>query len=285
MSAMSEKARDAAKSKVSRLTSADPHTKTDASDWTPPESMHASAKTGMRPLSRRAYRAGGKVSGEAAKAHAGRKPRKSGGMTASEFVNRDVKAANQERPGEKFDGGMKKGGRAKKMVGGPMMARQMGARVGNGAPGTATGHPFVQMRAAGGKVHAKSCECKKCGGGAVGRASGGRTNAEMIGARPEGGRSPRASGGRTKKGSTNVNIIIAQPKSGAPMAAGPMPPPGPGGPVGLHQGAPPPMAPPGAAAPMGPPPMGRKSGGRAGYPIDAGAGGGRGRLEKARAYG
>jgi hypothetical protein len=86
----------------------------------------------------------------------------------------------------------------------------------------------------------------------------------------------------------NVNIIITQPGG----MKGPMPPSGavappPGGPVGLHQGMPPPMPPPGAAPPMGampPPGLARKSGGRA-YPIKDGAGGGKGRLEKIRAYG
>jgi hypothetical protein len=52
----------------------------------------------------------------------------------------------------------------------------------------------------------------------------------------------------------------------------------------MHQGMPPPMPPGGAPPPMGPPMMGRKHGGRA-YPIEHGAGGGKGRLEKARAYG
>jgi len=284
MSEMSEKARSQAKAKVNRLTSTDPHQKVDASSWTPPEPMNAEVKTGMRPISRNKYKSGGKVHGEASKMHAGRKPRKSGGsaMTADSYMNRDMKEANQERDGIKHDGGMKKGGRAKKMAGGPMMGRPhpgMQPRVGNAAP-----RPGMRpiMRAAGGKVHEKECKCAKCMGGAVKKAAGGPIS--YGGSRPEGGRIARAKGGRAKKG-TNINIIIA-PGGGAAKPAMPMPPPGmpPGGPVGLHQGAPPPMPPPGASAPMGPPPMGRKSGGRA-YPIDSGAGGGLGRLEKARAYG
>jgi hypothetical protein len=119
----------------------------------------------------------------------------------------------------------------------------------------------------------------------------------QAGARPQGGRIARASGGKAKKG-MNVNIIITQQPGGMARGAPPvpprpmMPPPGPG-PVGLHQAAPPPpaaMGPPAAAGagappPMGPPPMmPRKSGGRA-YPIKDGAGGGKGRLQKIRAYG
>jgi hypothetical protein len=118
------------------------------------------------------------------------------------------------------------------------------------------------------------------------------------GTRPVAGRLARKGGGRAKKG-TNINIIIAPQGGGG--AKPPMPPmgaPPPGGmPPGLHQGAPPPPPPaamgPGAPAPAGMP-MGRKTGGRTlekgggklvkpgKYPIDSGAGGGLGRLEKAK---
>ena len=74
MSVASEKAREAAKAKVERLTTADPHQKVDGSSWTPAEAMENEAKVGMRPLSRAKYRKGGRVSGETAKMHAGRKP-------------------------------------------------------------------------------------------------------------------------------------------------------------------------------------------------------------------
>jgi hypothetical protein len=129
------------------------------------------------------------------------------------------------------------------------------------------------------------------------RKEGGKVRAAINdGTRPVAGRLARKGGGRTKKG-TNVNIVIA-PQS-APQRP-PMPPPGmagppPGAPVGLHQGAPPPPAgaPPGVMPPGAP--MPRASGGRTNdgwsgqlakpgkYPIDAGAGGGLGRLEKAKA--
>ena len=129
-------------------------------------------------------------------------------------------------------------------------------------------------------------------GGKPARKGGGTVD---DGTRPTGARIARKSGGRAKKG-TNVNIIIASPPSGGAMPPRPMGPPmgvPPGG-VGLHQGAPPPpMAPPAGAPP--PMPVGRASGGRANdggefkkpgvYPITDGAGGAKGRMEKAKAYG
>jgi hypothetical protein len=247
MSAMSEKARSKAKSKAERLTSSNSGS-VDASGWREPTDEKGEVQTGMRVLSRRQFKRGGKVAGEAAAARADRKPRKSGGsLTADSYVNRNVKTANEDRDGTKHIGGMKKGGKA---------------------------------------GHGDACSCAKCSGGRVGKAAGGGI---PDGTRPAGGRLARQGGGRAKKG-MNVNIIIAPPNGGKPAApAGAMPPPG-AGPVGLHQAAPPPMPPPGAGAPMGPPPGAmpppqmRKRGGRT-YPIESGAGGGLGRLEKARAYG
>jgi hypothetical protein len=307
MSSMSESARSAAKSKAERLVKADPRARVDASGYSPEGSELGEVQTGPRPISRRQFKRGGKVAGEAAPTRADRKPRASGGLTATSLINRDVKAANDDRAGYKHDGGMKSGGRAAKFGGGAlgrpgMMPRSPGARPMPVRP---------MMRADGGKVHkdaaqdrklvkevvhGSGCGCAKCSGGRVGRARGGP--AVNDGTRPVAGRLARKGGGRAKKG-TNVNIIIAPQGGGqprppvAPPGAGPMPPPG--GPVGLHQGAPPP-APmgPGVMAAGAPPPM-RKAGGRIlekdggkplnpkGYPIDVGSGGGLGRLEKAKA--
>lgn len=119
MSEMAKAARAAMKKKAQGLTKADPHQKVDSSDWTPPEMLNADVKTGMRPVSRRAFKKGGKVMGEKAAVRADRKPRASGGKSfADAMVNRNAKAANEEREGKKHIGGLKKGGRVGKYVGG-----------------------------------------------------------------------------------------------------------------------------------------------------------------------
>lgn len=294
MSAMSQKARDDAKSKVERLVRSG-KTRVDASDFSAQDAMDANSQTGMQPVSRRNYRRGGKVAGEKSPPRADRKPRSTGGaapLTPNNFINRDAKEANMKRDGIHLRGGLKTGGRATKAGGGLALP--------------AWNAPVARRE--GGKVHADEkqdrelihkmgCACKKCGGGRVGKKAGGAIN---DGTRPVAGRLARKGGGRTKKG-TNVNIIIA-PQGGGQKP--PMPPmgmaPPPGGPVGLHQGAPPPapMGPPagaGAPPPGVPPPMMRKTGGRTlekdggklvkpgVYPIESGAGGGLGRLEKAKA--
>lgn len=344
MSETSKKAREASKAKAERLVRSDPTTRVDASGYRPDGAMNADVKTGLRPISRRQYRRGGGVSGEAEAPRADRKPRKSGGraLTADSLVNRNVREANQDRDGLKFDGGFRKGGRAHKLSGGPLsentasgtlpptpVERNTGGRIGKLVGGALTpaqrlglqrgagpapikppARPF--MRATGGKVHEDAaedkklirdemhksgCSCAKCSGGRVGKKVGGAIN---DGTRPTGGRLARKSGGAAKKG-TNVNIIITQPAAAKPPM--PMPPPGmrpPGAPppVGMSQGMPPqgpvPMAPAGAGGvPPGAPMMPRASGGRINdgwsgklakpekYPIDAGAGGALGRLEKA----
>jgi hypothetical protein len=310
MSILSEQARSKAKDKVERLTRT-PKGNVDASGWREPLGEDGDIQTGMRVLSRKNYARGGKIEGARAATHAGRKPRKSGGsaLTADSYMNRDMKEANQEREGIKHDGGLKKGGRVHKMIGGGMVRRPAmpPVRLGNAGTRPGMGTPMVRPFAKGGKVHGGDCKCEKCSGGRVAKKAGGSIN---DGTRPEGGRIARAKGGAAKKG-MNVNIIIA-PQGGGAKPPMPMPPPGVGGPVGLHQGMPPPP-PPGAAPPMGPPPgmMGRKSGGRVDssgptakpkmpankvdssgptakpgkYPIRDGAGGGMGRREKIRAYG
>lgn len=314
MSETSEKARAASKSKAERLVRADPRERVDASGYSPDGEMHNDAVTGMRPISRRAFKKGGKVEGHAVAPRADRKPRKAGGaLSADSLINRDVKAANKERGGEQHDGGMKAGGRAHKMGGGALtpgqqmaLRRAVASRPMSGAPGGLGARPL--MRKDGGKVHKDEaqdrklihemgCKCAKCHGGSVGKKAGGA--AVNDGTRPDGGRMARKDGGRAKKGTT-VNVIISQPPAaGAPMMP-PRPPmgppptgmPPPGAPVGLHQGAPPPQP---AVVPVGaaPSPMMRKDGGSVvgefkkpgRYPLDAGSGGGRGRLEKAKAYG
>ena len=134
MSDLAKKARAAMKSKAERLGASRPLERVDSSDFTPPELLNADVKTGLRPVSRRAFKKGGKVMGEACAPRADRKPRKNGGKAeykaeATEFanakVNRNVKSANEQREGLKHVGGMKKGGRAKKAEGGGFDVQSM----------------------------------------------------------------------------------------------------------------------------------------------------------------
>lgn len=116
--------------------------------------------------------------------------------------------------------------------------------------------------ASGGAVTADPSAPKRASGGAV------KTRAPIIG-RKNGGRLdrlPRKNGGRTnaKKGTTNVNVIIA-PQGGEKGAPPIMPPPGVGAGPPTMAPKPPMMPPPGMAggAPGLPPPGIRSSGGRA----------------------
>ena len=134
MSDMAKKYREAMKGKARRL-AGEKDQKTDSSDWTPAEPLNADVKTGMRPISRRAYKSGGAVEGSCSPKNLGRKPRKAGGKAeekaeAAEYakakINRDAKAANEEREGIKHIGGLKKGGRAKREDGGATNAQPSG---------------------------------------------------------------------------------------------------------------------------------------------------------------
>ncbi len=190
MSTLSESARSAAKSKAERLVKADPRARVDASGYSPEGSELGDVQTGPRPISRRQFKRGGKVAGDAAPTRADRKPRASGGgLTATSLINRDVKAANDDRAGYKHDGGMKSGGRAAKFGGGPLVRPGMMPR----GPGARPMPVRPMMRAEGGKVHVSGCGCAKCGGGRVGKASGGWTPKEIY--YPKGGKPPAAAPG------------------------------------------------------------------------------------------
>jgi hypothetical protein len=109
------------RAKIHRLTSAGSG-KVDASDYGPEQVLNSEVKTGMRPISRRAYKKGGKVvasSGADAPQNAGKKPRSGNKhLTVDALVNRNLKDANEDREGKKHIGGLKTGGRATYAKGG-----------------------------------------------------------------------------------------------------------------------------------------------------------------------
>ena len=96
-----------------------------SADWSPAEPLEADVKTGMRPISRRAYKKGGKVAmmeGSSGSKRSDRPARKSGGKVSSEIgvgmANKNMKEANEDREGKKHVGGLKHGGKAKRANGG-----------------------------------------------------------------------------------------------------------------------------------------------------------------------
>jgi hypothetical protein len=156
--------------------------------------LNADVKTGMRPISRRAFKKGGKVMGDCAPIRADRAPRKSGGkaITADSLINRNQKEANESREGKKHIGGMKKGGRAGREEGGKVEDHDTGSRTGAGAVTQSRSKPVSrpsagrapqptdlydadQLKKADSDVrgYKKGGRTKKVGGGALGPAISG----------------------------------------------------------------------------------------------------------------
>lgn len=216
MSAVAEKARAKAREKVERLTRSSPG-KVDASGWREPGGEDAGVQTGPRPISRRQFKRGGKVHGEAEK-RADRKPRAKGGaLTATSFINRNVKDANESRDGTKHIGGMKKGGRAHKMVGGPMMGNPgvRPAMAGNVGHAQAPMRPGMRPYKKGGKVeHGRDCKC--CGGGAF--AEGGKVKSEFAA-----NQAMQAARGTKAQGATDYFSHVARSGTGTKATGMPKP--------------------------------------------------------------
>jgi hypothetical protein len=111
MSDVAKQAREAMKAKARRL-AGEKDQKVDSSDWSPAEPLNADVKTGMRPISKsREYTAGGSASAR----RADRPGRKAGGKVMEKDIgigmaNKNMKEANEQRPGVKHVGGMKRGG-------------------------------------------------------------------------------------------------------------------------------------------------------------------------------
>jgi hypothetical protein len=102
--------REKMKEKARRLAGGGDAQNVDSSSYTPPKgNPDGSAQVGMKPISRRAFKEGGKVEGMDQKAcHAGRRARAMGGNIG--LANTDQKAANDARPGKTQVGGYSKGG-------------------------------------------------------------------------------------------------------------------------------------------------------------------------------
>jgi hypothetical protein len=290
MSEVSKECRENAKKKLEKYLTKKVG-QVDASDWKPEDDEDSESNQVNRFPTKKAEKnlaRGGKAEGEKAKMHAGRKGRAMGGPMM-------VGGGGAPMGGPVMNGGPLAGSLGARPMGAPppMMPGSGRAGVPQNMLNFGPGH-FPTL-ATGGKAK---------------RADGGRTNppAKVDGERPTGGRMARKEGGRTK-GKTNINIIIASGKGkDDDMAGGPTPPPmgkqppmpvpvgpppGAGGPPGgMPQGMPVQMGgsmPPGGMPPgMGQRPMNK--GGRVaranGGDIEMkyAAGGGKGRLEKARKY-
>lgn len=202
---LARSARAASKAKASRMANGDPHQKVDGSSWTEAERMDNDVQTGERPVSRRQYAAGGKVGlacgGSASPRNAGRSARATGGKAVvNDYVNRNVRDANESREGKKHVGGFADGGvPTSRFNFSPTapgeMARAGGLATGGRAhPDAAQDKKMIDTAIA---KHAKGCRCAKCMGG-VARASGGSTFKGGVsngGANNAGDRLPRKSGG------------------------------------------------------------------------------------------
>ena len=176
--------RAAREAKAKRLGSAgDPKQKVDASTWTPPEMLNTEAKTGLRPVSRRQFKSGGKVGmmaeGSCSAPRADRKPRKAGG-SVKEYVdakiNRNVKEANAEL-GKPHVGGMKRGGRMKKADGGNADPRVLAAQ--SNVPTTRMGFQPTSSRMGQMVGLKKGGKVKKAEGGELARGTSGRIHDAM----------------------------------------------------------------------------------------------------------
>lgn len=273
--------------KADRLASQKGPDKVDCSDFSPAEPLNDETKTGMQPVSRRAFKAGGKVEGHAHH-NAGRKPRASGGRgLVDALVNANVKDANEERPGGKDHvGGYRRGGRTGKDGGGPLSGAISQGIGGQGrmsfnyptargpmqvAGGLKTGgaakddHWIAGATKNKGALHrelhvpeGEKIPAKKLEKAEHSKNPTERKRADLAKTlegmhHKDGGRAARKDGGRAK-GKMNVNIIIAQKPEAPAMPEGapagpPPPPPGAGGPGFVQQ---PPQRPPLAmAVPVG----------------------------------
>jgi hypothetical protein len=233
------------RAKARRLTGGGNSGKVDASDYVQSTNMNANKKTGMRPVSPRAYKLGGKVQGDRGPRRADKTSR---GNVADEISTRDTKKANRDKFGSPHVGGMKKGGRAGKEGGGGIGVLEMLSPIAMGKKliegggshddGSSAHNKAVknsQSRKRGGKVHDDAAEDKamirkmvkpsvlkrdaKCGGGAMNK--GGRAE------RADGGMAAGAGGSSerdtTDKSRNDALMNAAGKKTGGSVAGGERP--------------------------------------------------------------
>ena len=197
--------RAAMKDKAKRLATSS-SAKVDSSTFTPAEPLDTEAKTGMRPISRRAFKTGGKVEGMECAPRADRKPRMNGGRIG--LANTDQRAANDEREGKKHVGGFKSGGRIAKNNGGDAEGGKAGLNHYEPLPEPQT-NPFKPSPDQVKKGNALMQEEQRRQGDMTRRKDGGRTakknggsmqggsdqNAISSAGPDEGGREPKKRGG------------------------------------------------------------------------------------------
>lgn len=133
-------------------------------DTKAPDALDADVKTGARPISKPKFKRGGVVPGANAKHHAGRPARKEGGGCGESYVNRDVKEANEDRPGKKHVGGWQKGGRAEKADGGRTKKLYGGGLYGMDTKPTGTNGVAAMVETKTKKSHGGATKKKASGG-------------------------------------------------------------------------------------------------------------------------
>jgi hypothetical protein len=182
MSDMAKKARAAMKERAQRR--AEPgKSDIDASGWREPL-METTKKTGARPITKRAFKRGGKVNmkaeGSEGLKHAGKKPR--GNHDDAAMDKKLIKSMVSQKALKKADGGqtVNRAGKGDYAGNYPAdlsnadLAKILAAKAASDAKEKA--FEANQPHKRGGKVaHDKDCACKACGGAAMAKADGGST--------------------------------------------------------------------------------------------------------------